>query len=156
MRPASHTIQVPVTPSSFRIEERLDEDGGVRLLLFGELDLAVAEPLTRRMRELVGGGWLWLDLARLEMMDCTWLDALIAEHLTPGVGRLVSEQAVRLDLAGLEFMDCAGLSALLSAVTDSERAGRMLEIGTQLSHQVRRLIELAGVARQLWPGDADN
>ncbi|MBV8431407.1 MAG: STAS domain-containing protein [Solirubrobacterales bacterium] len=103
-------------PAPFRAEERNDEDGAVLLILSGELDIAVAELLTRRIHELA-----------------------------------TARQVIRLDLSQLEFVDSTGLRALIGAVMESERDGFELEIDTEVSGQVQRLIDLAGVADKLWP-----
>lgn len=58
---------------------------------------------------------------------------------------------VRLDLAQLEFIDSTGVRELILSTTDAKRDGWELEIDTQVSNTVRRVIEIAGVEGQLWP-----
>jgi anti-anti-sigma factor len=66
------------SPPSFRIEERLEPDGSLRLSLIGELDLAVADGLALRLRELSSGGYhVRLDLAQLAFIDSTGLRELV-------------------------------------------------------------------------------
>ena len=62
----------------FRIEERFDDDGVVRLALFGELDLSVSEEFRHRLGELRRGGLdVRLDLSGLEFIDSSGLRELI-------------------------------------------------------------------------------
>lgn len=62
----------------FRIEERFDDDGVVRLALFGELDLSVGEEFRHRLGELRRGGLdVRLDLSELEFIDSSGLRELI-------------------------------------------------------------------------------
>jgi anti-sigma B factor antagonist len=68
----------PHTPS-FAMHERSDECGAVRLLLSGELDLAVAGRLRRRLQQLARAhATVILDLSDLQFMDSTGLHVLIA------------------------------------------------------------------------------
>ena len=63
----------------FRMREVCDEPGAVRLILGGELDLAVAEMLGERLRMLRDRGCsVRLDLADLDFIDSSGLLALIA------------------------------------------------------------------------------
>jgi anti-sigma B factor antagonist len=91
--------------SSFAIDERFDEDGALRLALRGELDVAVAGVLTRRLDELKQRKeFVRLDLAGLEFMDSSGLQVVItaladshqdgwqleiAEEVTAPVARLI-------------------------------------------------------------------
>lgn len=97
--------------SSFRMEERLDKDGALRLALCGELDLAVADALTQRFGELKQrAAVVRLDLAGLEFMDSSGLRAVImaladsrrdgwqleiVEEVTAPVARLIDLVGVR-------------------------------------------------------------
>ena len=68
--------QPPPTPS-FDIRERRDERGVVRLSLFGELDLAVADRLTSRLQQLASAhATVILDLSDLQFIDSTGLAIL--------------------------------------------------------------------------------
>src|SRR5947209_6647081 len=54
----------------FRIEERFERDGPLRLMLIGELDVAVIALVSSRLRELRKGGYgVRLDLSRLTFID---------------------------------------------------------------------------------------
>ncbi len=49
----------------FRLEEKFERDGSLRLMLIGELDVAVIDHLSTRLRELRKGGYrVRLDLSR--------------------------------------------------------------------------------------------
>jgi anti-anti-sigma factor len=62
----------------FRIDERLDDDGVVRLALFGELDLSVSDEFRHRLGELRRGGLdVRLDLSQLDFIDSSGLRELI-------------------------------------------------------------------------------
>ncbi|HUA03642.1 MAG TPA: STAS domain-containing protein [Solirubrobacteraceae bacterium] len=69
----------PVEPSSsFRMDEQFDDDGALRLVLYGELDLAVAAALRERLEVLKSHGeHVRVDLARLGFMDSSGLRELI-------------------------------------------------------------------------------
>lgn len=64
----------------FRLEERFERDGILRLMLIGELDVAVIEHLSIRLRELRKGGYpVRLDLSSLEFIDSSGIQELIRE-----------------------------------------------------------------------------
>ena len=64
--------------SHFWMEEQHDGDGALRLSLIGELDLAVADQLAARLRELEKrGGPVLLDLGQLEFIDSSGLRELV-------------------------------------------------------------------------------
>ncbi len=66
-----------VLEPGFRLEERTEGDW-VRLMLSGELDLAVAEQLESRLGELQGRGCrVVLDLSRLRFIDSAGIGLLI-------------------------------------------------------------------------------
>jgi anti-anti-sigma factor len=56
-----------------------------------------------------------------------------------------------LDLTELEFMDSTGLTQLISAINESRANGWRLEIGTEVTDPVRRLIDLTGTGSFFWP-----
>lgn len=58
-------------PPDFDIHERHDADGAVRLVLRGELDIAVADDVTNRLRELAGEG----ASARIDLSELTFIDS---------------------------------------------------------------------------------
>jgi anti-anti-sigma factor len=69
----------PHTPD-FEIHEQRDERGAVRLALWGELDLAVAEQLQARLRALARAhATVTLDLSELQFIDGTGLQVLITQ-----------------------------------------------------------------------------
>ncbi len=50
--------------------------------------------------------------------------------------------AVRVDLSGLEFIDAAGAGELINALTDAQTDGWDVEIETETSTQVQRVLEI--------------
>jgi anti-anti-sigma factor len=62
----------------FRMRERRDADGLVRLTILGELDLAVTDQLDERLRELraIGHG-VRIDLSQLAFIDSSGVQALL-------------------------------------------------------------------------------
>jgi anti-anti-sigma factor len=62
----------------FRIEERDEDEGVVRLSLVGELDLSTRTAFQRRLTELGSRhAAVRLDLSRLEFIDASGLEVLI-------------------------------------------------------------------------------
>jgi anti-anti-sigma factor len=60
------------------MDERFDNDGALRLGLVGELDIASADDLALRLRELKKGGYhVKVDLEQLEFIDSSGLRELI-------------------------------------------------------------------------------
>jgi anti-anti-sigma factor len=57
---------------------------------------------------------------------------------------ILAGNEVVLDLSRLAFIDCTGLHAILSAAHEARQNGGKLRRTRALSHQVRRVIELAG------------
>jgi anti-anti-sigma factor len=63
----------------FDCRERTDPDGARRLTLLGEVDIAVADELSRRLRDLErSGGRTRLDLSELRFIDLCGLDVILA------------------------------------------------------------------------------
>ena len=63
----------------FECRERTDPDGVRRVTLLGEVDIAVADALARRLRGLErSGGRTRLDLSELQFIDLCGLDAILA------------------------------------------------------------------------------
>jgi anti-anti-sigma factor len=63
---------------SFEIREGVDADGVVRLALIGELDIAVADRVEERFRELREAGQrVRLDLSELEFIDSSGVRAIV-------------------------------------------------------------------------------
>jgi anti-anti-sigma factor len=96
----------------FRIEERDEGEGVVRLALVGELDLATKNAFQRRLLELrARRAAVRLDLSRLEFIDASGLEVLInaitdarqyrwrlkVDHqLTPQIARLFATVGLEL------------------------------------------------------------
>lgn len=80
------------------------------------------------------------------------LDIASADDLTEALTPLAEQRrAVFLDLSKLNFIDSSGLRAVIFAVARARREGWELEVGSQLTEPVRRVIELVGVGRHIWP-----
>jgi anti-sigma B factor antagonist len=63
---------------SFEIRENVDADGLVRLALIGELDIAVADRVEERFRQLrEDGRGVRLDLSRLEFIDSSGVRVIV-------------------------------------------------------------------------------
>jgi anti-sigma B factor antagonist len=75
--PDSHDSS-SIFPPSFRMTETATSDAGVRLALYGELDIAVAEPLRECLARLHQDGVpVTVDLSAVEFMDSSGLSVLI-------------------------------------------------------------------------------
>ncbi|MGH2894719.1 MAG: STAS domain-containing protein, partial [Solirubrobacteraceae bacterium] len=67
----------------FRLEERFERDGTLRLMLIGELDVAVIEHLSMRLRELRKAAYpVRLDLSELQFIDSSGIQEVIREITT--------------------------------------------------------------------------
>jgi anti-anti-sigma factor len=104
----------------FRLLESQDPDGAVRLVLVGELDLAVADQLLGRLELLLAEGTaVRLDLSRLEFIDSRGLYALIRCVV---LGRQADGQRVEVsrDLNDnvQDVIDRSGIAAMLWPKTD--------------------------------------
>ena len=63
---------------SFEIRENVDADGVVRLALVGELDIAVADRVEERFRQLrEDNRQVLLDLSQLEFIDSSGVRAIV-------------------------------------------------------------------------------
>jgi anti-sigma B factor antagonist len=63
---------------SFEIRESVDADGAARLTLLGELDIAVADGVEERLRQLrQEGRRVRLDLSQLEFIDSSGVRVLV-------------------------------------------------------------------------------
>jgi anti-anti-sigma factor len=90
--------------TSLEIRQHDEHDGGLRVSLVGEVDLAVSEALTCELRELEGArGPVRLDLARLRFIDAAGLGALVraitrarAAGCDVEVGRVVTPAVERV------------------------------------------------------------
>jgi anti-anti-sigma factor len=101
---------------SFEIRESVDADGTVRVALIGELDIAVADRVEERFRELRENG-----------------------------------RRARVDLSELEFIDSSGVRAIVLGLRQARQGGYELEVDRRVSSTVERMIEIMGIAPQLWP-----
>ena len=99
----------PALDRVFRMEERFERDGTLRLTLVGELDVAVVDHLALRLRELRKGGYLVrLDLSGLAFIDSSGIHELIRQvaearrdHWQLEVDGPMTEQVARtIDLVG--------------------------------------------------------
>jgi ABC-type transporter Mla MlaB component len=64
----------------FLLEERFERDGALRLMLIGELDVAVIAHLSTRLRELRKEGYpVRLDLTELQFIDSSGIQEIIRE-----------------------------------------------------------------------------
>jgi len=90
-------------------------------------------------------------VARLRLVGD--LDLAVYEQLLTRVRMLLDRRIrVRIDLSELEFIDSRGMYALIRAVVlGREAGGQLVEIDPELTPSVRNALELAGVARMLWP-----
>jgi anti-sigma B factor antagonist len=60
---------------------------------------------------------------------------------------------VRLDLSQLDFIDSSGVRAIVLGLKHARSGGADLEVDTRVSSTVARMIEIMGIAPQLWPPD---
>jgi anti-sigma B factor antagonist len=81
------------------------------------------------------------------------LDLAVADHLVMRLRVLLDGgNHVRIDLSRLQFIDSRGMHALIRAVAlGREAGGKVVEIDPTVAANVRHALELAGVARMLWP-----
>lgn len=60
------------------MRESVDDDGAVRLMLLGELDIAVADAVGERLRQYRDSGHpARLDLSQLEFIDSSGVQAVV-------------------------------------------------------------------------------
>jgi anti-sigma B factor antagonist len=89
---------------SFEIRENVDADGVVRLALVGELDIAVADRVEERFRQLrEDNRQVLLDLSQLEFIDSSGVRAIVLglKHARQGghpleVDRQISSTVARM------------------------------------------------------------
>lgn len=69
---------VALAGPSFEIRESADADGAVRLMLIGELDIAVADGVETRLRaHRADGNPVRLDLSQLDFIDSSGVRAIV-------------------------------------------------------------------------------
>lgn len=62
------------------MEERFERDGSLRLMLVGELDVAVVDLLSSRLRELCKEGYdVRLDMSQLAFIDSSGMHEILRE-----------------------------------------------------------------------------
>jgi anti-anti-sigma factor len=63
---------------SFEIRESIDDDGAVRVTLIGELDIAVADAVEDRLRQLRDDGRpARIDLSQLDFIDSSGVQTVV-------------------------------------------------------------------------------
>ena len=82
------------------------------------------------------------------------LDIAVADGVEERLGQLRGEgRRVRLDLSQLEFIDSSGVRVLVIGLKRSRESDHELAVDRNVSGPVRRMIEIMGIASQLWPPD---
>jgi anti-sigma B factor antagonist len=82
------------------------------------------------------------------------LDIAVADGVEDRLRRLrEADRRVRLDLSQLEFIDSSGVRAIVLGLRHARQGGHELEVDRQISPTVKRMIDIMGIAPQLWPQD---
>jgi anti-sigma B factor antagonist len=82
------------------------------------------------------------------------LDIAVADGVEERLRRLrEAGRRVRLDLSQLDFIDSSGVRAIVLGLKHARQGGHELEVDREISPTVRRMIDIMGIAPQLWPGD---
>lgn len=82
------------------------------------------------------------------------IDIGVAEELLSRLRQLRrSRTRTRLDLSQLRFVDFSGLRVILRALSEARRVGWELEVDRRVSPNAQRIIDYAGVAAVIWPGE---
>jgi anti-sigma B factor antagonist len=69
---------VALAGPTFEIRESIDSDGAVRLALIGELDIAVADAVEHRLRQLTDDGQAGvIDLSQLDFIDSSGVQTVV-------------------------------------------------------------------------------
>ena len=83
------------------------------------------------------------------------LDIAVADGVEERLRRLREDgRRVRLDLSKLDFSDSSGVRAIVLGLRHARQGGHELAVDRQISPTVERMIEIMGIAPQLWPEDA--
>jgi anti-anti-sigma factor len=91
-------------------------------------------------------------VARLEFSG--ELDLSVAGQVGDYVKRLTSDEpAARIDLSKLEFLDLPALRALIRAIEEGREHGCVSLVIPEMGHAVAHLVQVAGIAERLWPGN---
>ncbi len=82
------------------------------------------------------------------------IDGDQAQRLTDLLGDLVArEQLVEVDVAAVTFFGSAALTALVSGLLAARQIGHGLRL-VALTDQIRRLLDITGLADELAPGNS--
>jgi anti-sigma B factor antagonist len=82
------------------------------------------------------------------------LDIAVADGVEERLRRLrEAGRRVRLDLSQLDFIDSSGVRAIVLGLKHARQGGQVLDVDRQISPTVQRMIEIMGIAPQLWPED---
>ncbi|HET6864886.1 MAG TPA: STAS domain-containing protein [Solirubrobacteraceae bacterium] len=80
------------------------------------------------------------------------LDIAVADGVEERLRRLrEAGRRVRLDLSQLDFIDSSGVRAIVLGIKHARQGGHEFEVDRQISPTVRRMIDIMGIAPQLWP-----
>ena len=80
------------------------------------------------------------------------LDIAVADTVEERLRRVQEgDPGVRLDLSGLEFIDSSGVRAIILGLRHLRQCGHELDVDRRVSPPVARMIEIMGIAPQLWP-----
>ena len=98
----------------FECRERTDPDGARRLTLHGEVDIAVADELARRLHGLERfGARTRLDLSELQFIDLCGLDAILAALSSARSAGWPLEVDRRVSRSVERIVSYAGVEALI-------------------------------------------
>lgn len=96
------------------MEERFERDSTLRLTLVGELDVAMVDHLSLRLRELRKGGYgVRLDLSGLDFIDSSGIQELIHQVADARRDRWQLEVDGRMTDQVARTIDLVGARALL-------------------------------------------
>jgi anti-sigma B factor antagonist len=80
------------------------------------------------------------------------LDIAVADEVEERLRRLrEAGRRVRLDLSQLDFIDSSGVRAIVLGLKHARQCGHELDVDRRISPTVKRMIEIMGIAPQLWP-----
>jgi anti-sigma B factor antagonist len=112
-KPTSSALLALAGPS-FEIREDVDADGVVRLALVGELDIAVADRVEERFRQLrEDDRRVRLDLSQLEFIDSSGVRAIVLglKHARQGGHQLEVDERISSTVA--RMIDIMGIGSQL-------------------------------------------
>jgi anti-sigma B factor antagonist len=109
--------------------------------------LALAGPSFEIRESIDADGAVRIALiGELDMAVADGVEERLREHRDRG-------NPVRLDLSQLEFIDSSGVRAIVLGLKHARRGGAKLDVDRRVSSTVTRMIEIMGIAPQLWPPD---